>query len=200
MLCGNQWDPRTYTHTHTHIRTKRGEGTENRHREEAITLSSSPSSPLPRRERVHRLPTNQPTNHRNISLHSGLSHPPYRGDQKTTSRWMLGERQRGKKTVGRKKERKRRRERETVTQRRKIRLEISSGAHCWPFVSRSQGTRNTRISRNNARASSNAVEEGPGKGVGRRGEKKGGHRWRGRGGRETRNTGMDSRRGERGCK
>lgn len=57
-------------------------------------------------------------------------------------------------------------------------MEISSGAHCWLFVSRSQGTRNTRISRNNARASSNAVEEGPGKGVGRRGEKKGGHRRR----------------------
>lgn len=88
--------------------------------------------------------------------------------------------------------------RETVTQRRKIRLEISSGAHCWPFVSRSQGTRNTRISRNNARASSNAVE-----GTGQRGgeEKKGGHRRRMEegGGVDAKHTGGQSAEGrERG--
>lgn len=80
----------------------------------------------------------------------------------------------GKKKERKKEEKEKEEEgRETVTQRRKIRLEISSGAHCWPFVSRSQGTRNTRISRNNARASSNAVEgTGQRGGEGRGGEKR----------------------------
>lgn len=86
-------------------------------KEEAITLSSS---------RVHR----------------PFQPPKYIPSQRPVSPARLAEGIKRPRLGGcARRQRERERKRERRGRERKIRLEISSGAHCWPFVSRSQGTR-----------------------------------------------------------